>query len=272
MKICDFHVHSEFSDDSDAPLIDIIKKAISLGLPKICITDHHDVDFVIHEPGGPDFQLDTDSYLSTLKELQSRYKKEIDIRIGVELGLMPHVADHAYDYVKKYPKFDFIIGSSHLINGLDPYYPSFFNDKTDSQAIREYLESILANVSVFDHYCVYGHLDYIIRYCPGGEKSFHFAEYKELLEAIFKIIIEQGKGIEINTGGLYHNMSYAHPHIDILKLYKEMGGEIITVGSDAHDPKYLCYGFDDTVRNLLLSLGYKYYCTYKDMKPEFHSL
>lgn len=272
MRICDYHVHSEFSDDSDAPLIDIIHKAISLGLPKICITDHHDVDFVVQEPDGPDFQLDTDSYLSTLKELQSRYKDQIDIRIGVELGLMSHVVDHAYDYVKKYPQFDFIIASSHLINGLDPYYPSYFDGKDDSQAIHEYLESILENISAFDHYCVYGHLDYIVRYCPSGEKAFAFSEHRDLLEAIFKIIINKSKGIEINTGSLYKNMSYPHPHIDILKLYKEMGGEIITVGSDAHDPKFLCYGFEDTVRDLLLSLGYKYYCTYKDMKPEFNPL
>lgn len=272
MKLCDYHVHSEFSSDSNAALIDIIETAIALGLPQICITDHHDIGFIVQEPGGPDFQLDTDAYLPALKQLQEQYKDRIDLRLGVELGLMSHVADEVRNYVASYPEYDFIIGSSHLVHGLDPYYPAYYQGKTETQAIHEYFESILENVSVIDDYCVYGHLDYIVRYCPSGESAFHFSDHKELFEAIFKIIIENGKGIEINTGSLYKNMSYAHPHIDILKFYRQMGGEIITVGSDAHDPKYLCYGFEDIVRQLLLSLGYKYYCTYKNKKPEFHLL
>ena len=93
-----------------------------------------------------------------------------------------------------------------------------------------------------------------------------------MLEQIFKIIIPKGKGIEINTGSLYKNMSYAHPHMDILKLYKDMGGEIITVGSDAHKPEYLCYDFETYARDALTSLGYRYYCTFKNRKPEFNPL
>ena len=94
----------------------------------------------------------------------------------------------------------------------------------------------------------------------------------DVLEQIFKIIIPKGKGIEINTGSMYKNMSYAHPHMDILKLYKDMGGEIITVGSDAHKPEYLCYDFETYARDALTSLGYRYYCTFKNRKPEFNPL
>jgi histidinol-phosphatase (PHP family) len=185
---------------------------------------------------------------------------------------MGHIADKIKKYTDTYPEYDFIIGSSHLVHGMDPYYPAYYEGKTETEAIREYFESILENVTLIDDYCVYGHLDYIVRYCPSGEKAFDFNQHKDLFEAIFKIIIEKGKGIEINTGSLYKNMSYAHPHMDILKLYKEMGGEIITVGSDAHKPEYLCYGFEDRARDMLQSLGYKYFCTYKDKKPEFNPL
>ncbi len=272
MKICDFHVHSEYSDDSDAPLTAIIERAISLGIPKLCITDHYDIDFIPHEEDGMDFQLDTPAYLNALKKIRQDYSDKIDIRLGVELGLMNTVADKAKAYHNAYPEFDFIIGSSHLVHGMDPYYPEYYEGKTEKEALRNYFESILENVSLIDDYNVYGHLDYIVRYCPSRENAFKLTDHKDIFEAIFKIIIPKGKGIEINTGSLYKNMPYAHPHMDILRLYKEMGGEIITVGSDAHEPKYLCYSFETYARDALTSLGYKYFCTFKNQKPEFNLL
>lgn len=272
MKICDSHIHSCFSSDSDASLESIIERAIELGLNKVCITDHHDIDFNIYQPEDLDFQLDTPSYISEMKNLCDKYKKKIDIRIGVELGLMDLVADKAKEYADTYSDFDFIIGSSHLVHGLDPYYPSYYEGRTEKDGLRDYFESILHNVTAIDNYNIYGHLDYAVRYCPTGETAFCFNDHKDIFEAIFKTIIPKGKGIEINTGSLYKGMSYAHPHVDILKLYKEMGGEIITVGSDAHHPKYMCYGFETYVRDMITSLGYKYYCTFKGQKPEFNKL
>ncbi len=271
MKICDYHLHSEFSDDSNTKLNDIIDKAISLGMEKICITDHHDIDYPIDEYGY-NFQLDTEGYITAVKNYQELYKNKIDIRLGIELGLMSQISDKINAYTNKYSDFDFIIGSSHLVNGVDPYYPAYYEGKSEESAIREYFESIYENVISIDDFSVYGHLDYIIRYCPHGEAAFHFADYKDIFEAIFKALIQKGKGIEINTGSLYKKMSYAHPHRDILKLYKEMGGEIITVGSDAHKPEFIGYEFETVARDMLKSLGYKYFCTFKNMEPEFNPL
>lgn len=272
MIICDSHVHSEYSSDSTAPLESIIKRAIELGLSSICITDHHDIDFPINSEDGYDFQLDTPAYISAMKSLKKKYKDIIDVRIGVELGLMNSVAEKAKNYAETYKELDFIIGSSHLVRGEDPYYPSYYDNRTEVEGIRDYFLSILENVTLIDDYDVYGHLDYVVRYCPSGEKIFKMSDYKEVFEQIFKVIIPKGKGIEINTGSLYKNMSYAHPHMDILRLYKDMGGEIITVGSDAHKPEYLCYDFETYARDALTSLGYKYYCTFKNRRPEFNTL
>lgn len=271
MIICDSHVHSEFSSDSKASLESIINRALELGLPKICITDHHDIDFPA-SLDGYDFQLDAPRYLAAMKELKEKYKDVIDIRIGVEQGLMTSVSEKVKDFAKKYTELDFIIGSSHLVRGMDPYYSSYYEGRTEKEGIADYFKSILENVSVIDDFDVYGHLDYVVRYCPSGEKIFDMNDYRELFEQIFKLLIYKGKGIEINTGALYKNMSYAHPHMDILKLYKEMGGEIITVGSDAHSPDRICYDFETYAREALLSLGYKYYCTFKNRKPEFNPL
>lgn len=93
----------------------------------------------------------------------------------------------------------------------------------------------------------------------------------DVIEAILREIISSGKGIEINTGSLYRGMDYAHPHIEILKLYKELGGEILTFGSDAHDNIHLGYSFSDAAK-LAKSLGFKYYCTYSQLKPTFVTL
>ncbi len=272
MLICDSHVHSEFSSDSTAPLESIIQKAISLRIPKICITDHHDIDFPINEEDGYDFQLDAPSYITAVAAIREKYKGKIDIRTGVELGLMNSVSKKARAFAETYKELDFIIGSSHLVRGADPYYPSYYEGRNEIQGIRDYFESILENVSLIDDYDVYGHLDYVVRYCPSGEKIFKMSDYRDIFEQIFKIIIPKGKGIEINTGSLYKNMSYAHPHMDILKMYRSMGGEIITVGSDAHKPEYICYAFETYARDALKSLGYDYFCTFKNRKPEFNPL
>ena len=272
MKICDFHVHSAFSDDSDASLTSIIEKALSLGIQKICITDHYDIDFPINEENTLAFDLDTTAYIAAVTALKEEYKDRIDIRLGVEMGLMSHIKDKVHDYISSHPSYDFVIGSSHLVDGKDPYFPSFYEGRSEKLSIRAYFEAILENVKVITDYDVYGHLDYIVRYCPSGEAAFSFDDHEEILREILQTIISNGKGIEINTGSLYKGMSYAHPHMEILRLYKNLGGEIITVGSDAHKPEYLCYDFETFARDTLQSLGYKYFCTYKDRKPEFNLL
>lgn len=274
MKICDSHLHSEFSSDSSTPVSAVIEKAIALGLPKVCITDHYDIDFVIQDESDPtmDFKLDTPSYLACLKEMSELYKDKIDVRFGVELGLMPGIEEKVRNYVSKWSEYDFIIGSTHLVRGLDPYYPSYYEGRSSREALREYFECILTSVRTFDDFDVYGHLDYIVRYLPGGEKDYCFKDHADIFEEIFKVLISKGKGIEINTGSLYKKMTFPHPHIEALKMYKAMGGEIITVGSDAHVTDYICYGFETVVKDLLTSLGYKYYTTFKNRKPEFNPI
>ena len=271
MILSDNHIHSCFSSDSTTSLEDIANTAISLGLESICITDHHDIDFVIN-PAQPqmNFQLDTANYLIALTKLKENYTGRLDIRFGVELGLMSTVMDKVADYLNQY-QFDFIIGSSHLVNGLDPFLSSYYEGKTDVQAYREYFESILENINLTKDYDVYGHLDYVVRYGPSKDKNYFFKDYIDIFEAILKKIINQGKGIEVNTAGLYKGLPFPHPKMEILALYKQLGGEIITIGSDAHLPKYLGHSFS-IVNELLLNTGFEYYSTFKNRKPYFHPL
>lgn len=124
MKIADCHMHSFFSSDSEAPTEEMVKRAVELGLPAICLTDHYDMDYSTGE-----FQLDTPAYAAKIRELQEKYRDRIDIRFGVELGLQLHLKERMEEYVNAWP-FDYVIGSMHVIDGKDPYYEDAFPDWT----------------------------------------------------------------------------------------------------------------------------------------------
>lgn len=270
MILADCHVHSEFSSDSNAPVSAVIKQAIQAGMQYFYLTDHHDIDFPADAAGGLTFQLDTPAYLSALSDLKEKYGDQIEVRTGVELGLMKDSIEKLLSYVHEF-SFDFIIGSSHLVRGMDPYYPAFFEGRSQKDAYREYFASIYENIQVFQDYDVYGHLDYVVRYGPTRNADWDFTDYADIFEAILTTLIQQGKGIEINTAGLYKGLGYPHPHRDILSMYRRLGGEIITIGSDAHTPEYLGYGFSNA-EELLHSCGFSYYTLFKNRKPEFISL
>lgn len=272
MILTDMHVHSHFSSDSKEQPEAIIETAIAKGFSYAYFTDHHDMDFPVNPAeSAMDFQLDFDTYIKKLLELKELYRGKIEVRLGVEQGICPETAPRIAELSNSHP-FDFIIGSSHLsslING-DPYYPDYYIGKTNVEAYREYFTSEVENVKLTDGFDVYGHLDYAVRYCPDSSFVYNFDDYRDIFEVLLKLLIEKGKGIEINTAGIA-KIGYPHPHIEALKLYKELGGEIITVGSDAHKKEDIGYGFDAT-EDLLQSVGFRYYTVFKARKPEFVKL
>ena len=270
----DYHLHSHFSTDSEAELHAIIESAKEKGITEICLTDHHDIDFPLaysYEPGVMAFQLDLPTYKETISSLKEELAPDFTLRLGVELGVMPSTTKKAKAFVSANSDLDFVICSTHIVDGIDPYFPEYYEGKTDSEGFRRYFEVILETVKDFTDFDCYGHLDYIVRYGRNKNRDFSFPDYRDIFEAIFKIIIPAGRGIEINTASLYHDMDVPHPASGILMLYKEMGGEIITVGSDAHTPDKVGYGFD-VARDFLLSHGFTHYCTFNHRIPEFHKI
>lgn len=264
----DFHMHSNFSGDSKASLGHMVHGAVTRGINTICFTDHNDPSFPYPSPEEVGmFDLDTDRYMNSLIKTADLYKDKITIRRGVEIGIQTHIYKELSEYINQYP-FDFVIGSSHLCHGTDPYYKEFWEGRSVKAALLSYFEEIQQNVKAFTGYDVYGHLDYIVRYAPTKNKDFQFADYSDLFEDIFKTIITNGKGIEVNSAGFRQGLNAPNPCVDILRLYRSLGGEIITIGSDAHRPEDIAASFDK-VENLLIACGYKYYTVFKDRKPEF---
>ena len=273
----DMHMHTCFSTDSQACPRDMAEEAVRKGLKTICFTDHFDKDDL---EWGEEGIFDVDAYFTEMQKLQEEYEKKLNIRIGIELGLRTYLKEYYEKLTKKYP-IDFIIGSVHNVpfkkdtNGnqlyTDPAAEKLFADRTDQEAYRLMMETTLENVKVMDCFQSLGHLDYIVRYGKMREKTYSCAEYTDLIDEILKQLIEKGKGLEVNAAGLKYGLPFAHPHPDVLRRYRELGGEIVTIGADAHKPEHIAYDFGK-VEELLKACGFKYYTEFSKQKPVFKQL
>lgn len=265
----DYHLHSSFSGDSEAPSEGMVRSGISRGLSLLCFTEHYDPDYPYPEIS---MELNVPAYFSEIRKLEKQYREQIEIRFGAELGIQPHLGDLLHSWIRQHSEkgcaFDFLIGSTHLVDRLDPYYPDFWTSRSQEEAIRRFLDITLENIRAFDGFDVYGHLDYIVRYVPEGERRFSYSSYAEQTDAILRLLIQKGKGIEINTGGFKAGLSQPNPCRDVIRRYRELGGEILTMGSDAHTPEYVGYRFEDA-KEVLRSCGFRYFTVFRERKPEF---
>lgn len=273
----DMHMHTWFSTDSEACPRDMADEAVRKGLKTICFTDHFDKDDL---EWGEEGIFDVDAYFVEMQKLQEEYAGKLNIRIGIELGLRTYLKDYYEELTKKYP-FDFVIGSVHNVpykkdaegNILytDPAAEKLFTDRTDKEAYRLMMETTLENVRTSDCFQTLGHLDYVIRYGKSREKEYSYTDYADIIDEILKLLIEKEKGLEVNSAGLKYGLPFAHPHPDVLKRYRELGGEIITIGADAHKPEHIAYDFAKA-EEILKSCGFKYYTEFFEQKPVFKQL
>lgn len=256
----DYHTHTSFSDDCEVPMKTMIESATSLGMKEIAITDHFD-------PGYPDpdfpFLLDFENYQKALLEVSSFYKDKIKIVKGLEIGIMNGYYDQCKRVVEDFP-YDFIIGSFHCYKQLDLYTLDY--EKTNKKALlRDFYEFVATSLKEYNEYDIIGHFSIIDRYI--GE-LFDYAPCMDAIEDGLKTIISNNKGLEINTSSFKYNTGTWLPRKEILKLYKELGGEILTIGSDSHDPTHFLDHFEDA-KEMAKSIGFRYRCTFEKRKPSF---
>ncbi|SHG09352.1 histidinol-phosphatase HisJ family protein [Ornithinibacillus halophilus] len=259
----DYHIHSDFSADCDTPMEKTIEKAIELGLKEICFTEHIDYEY---PDQSIDFALDIPSYNQRLIEMRTTYGESLKIQKGVEIGVQPNLLDK-YRALFKEETFDFIICSMHTTEKKDLHSGSFFQNKTLEEAYSKYYEELLYCVKNLEEFSILGHLDLVKRYTKKESKNL----FHDIIAEIFKVIIPRGQGIEINTSGYRYGLETAMPSKDILKLYKECGGEIITIGSDSHIDSTVAFKWNSSLE-LLDQLGFKYVTTFDKLEPTFHSI
>ena len=264
--LADMHMHTEYSQDSCAKLDSMAEKAIAAGIGAICVTDHIDWDFPEKDLI---FDYDVDAYQKDIARAKEKYNGRLEIFMGVELGMQPHLSERYQAFLKKYP-FDFVIGSVHLVNNRDPYYKEAFEGLEDAEAYRMYFENILVNIKAFHDFDSLGHLDYIVRYGKNKAKEYSYSQFSDIIDEILKELILHGKALEVNTAG-YRKLGFPNPHPDVIRRYRELGGEMMTVGADAHKPSHVGYDFKK-VTQLLKKCGFDYYTRFENRKPEFRPL
>ena len=259
----DYHMHSRVSFDSQATGLEMALAAKEMGLKEICFTDHLDYD-PLEQMGVLAF--DTEDYNREYDHLEV---PGLVIRRGMEFGMTPDNRDRFRLDLQRRP-FDFVLGSIHFVDDLDVYFSPYWEGKTVFQAERRYLESTLECVRLHDGFDVLAHLTYI------GKARHHIAprcvpygQHRELVDEILKVLVSKGKGLEINTSGMDRCGGFL-PTADYVRRFKELGGEIVTVGSDAHAPDRVgqhSFAVCDLLRDI-----FGYVCTFEDRKPVFHKL
>lgn len=278
----DYHVHTEFSGDSWETMESQVRKAVELGLEEICFTDH--VDYGIKkdwadgnvewlEDGGILYSLtnvDYPRYFEELSRLKEKYADKIVIKQGLEFGVQSiTISDFERLWERYGDRLDFTLLSMHQVDNLEFWNQEFQNGRGQKEYNERYYQEILKVIKQFKHYSVLAHLDLIVRYDEQG--IYPFENVRDIVTEILKTVIADGKGIELNTSSWHYGLNDTQPSIEILKLYKELGGKIITVGSDAHSTEYLADHFSDAY-DVLRDLGYTEIYTFDRMKPICHDL
>lgn len=262
----DCHVHTKISHDGISSMQEYLEISAQKSVDEITFTEHYDV----YDGLKTNLKtLNVDNYLASYKKMQESTNAKFNF--GIEIGLQPDISENIKALVAKYP-FDFIIGSSHITCKKDMAMDtSFFDGLTRKEAYLKYFEEVLENIKIYNEFDVYGHLDYVVRYGGYGIKTIEYADFADILDAILSELIKKDKGIEINTSGLRYGLPYPHPNIEILKRYKELGGKIITIGSDAHKTADLAKDFD-LVYDILRSLNISEIAIFHNRIPDFFNI
>ena len=252
MRKIDYHMHTRFSADSEADPREHVLKAIDMGLDEICFTDHQDFYYP-----HMSFDVDVDAYLKEMNLIKEEYKDKISIKIGIEVGLDLNYVNEINDFVNSHD-FDYVIGSIHAIRNTEFIEKAeFFDGKSKEEAHRDFFLNTLECVKTFDCFNCLGHLDYIVRYGPYEDKTVNHELYQDIIDEIFKTLISKNKGIEVNTSGYRDLKTCGFPNFEQVERYYELGGRIVTIGTDSHTSdrvgehveevvkEYMRIGFED---------------------------
>lgn len=263
----DCHTHSRFSGDCDTDERLACESAISKGLSGLAFTDHYDPDY----PNmNENFVVDFEKYRSAIHSVKEEYKDKLHVVYGIELGLEEHTMEESSKIIDKY-QFSQVIGSFHVIDRLELHNGDFTNGKTKREAYERYLEKAVSILQKFDNFDILGHFDIIRRYGNYHDKKLPYQEYADWIDEGLKIIIQKGKAMEVNTSGYRYGLSSPMPDFDIVKRYKELGGELICFSSDAHYAEHLCYKFDE-ISQIVTSIGFSYATYFDERKPVLYKI
>ena len=268
MFLSDFHTHSTFSSDGKNTMEEMAAAHYESGMNCICFTDH--ADDCMREADlsfTPDKYINKKGIYEEYLRVRDEFGDKLDIRFGIELS-SPNQEPAIAEKLTSLHPYDFIIGSVHNCTGLNDYYFLNYTDEDEChRLIDSYLEEHLRMIETggFD---VVGHIGYLLKYMAKQGMFPDFTPHMDSVRSVLKLAIEKGIGIEINSSGLRANMANSIPTPPVIKLYRELGGEIITTGSDSHNTKDAGAGIAEC-NEIIKAAGFRYVTVFKDRRPEF---
>ena len=223
----DCHSHTEFSSDSQMKAADALATARQQGIGLI-FTEHYDFDYKESKHyKDMDFLFDAKAYWEQYEPLRGA-----DLLLGVEVGLTPGSIGANQEFIGEVP-FDQVIGSIHAIDQLDIYYPDYYEGKNKEKAYGQYLAIMADMVQANPYIDVLGHIDYISRYAPYEDKEIGYRQFHDQVDLVLKNVLDTGTIMELNTRRL-DSKAVAESLLMLYARYKELGGQYVTIGSDAH--------------------------------------
>lgn len=270
MYLADYHIHSRISPDAGTSMTELARAAEAAGLDELCFTDH--VEPIV----WGSTELRREPYDWSAMEAEFRAAKEaagdrILLRLGMELGDAPWSFAHTEQMIAGAPELDFVIGSVHMLSekfrGVDLYFFDPQNEEEARAGIADYLGQV-RRLAEWGRFSVLGHLTLPLRYL-NENRGFHltFDGFETEVEEILRILIAKGLGIELNT----NRGNTPLPDEKWLRMYRELGGEIITLGTDAHSPRFVGCAIRER-QQLLKDCGFTKFCTFEKMRPIWHGL
>lgn len=239
MILCDSHVHSEFSFDSECTLDGICREYIEKGFSRIALTDHYDIDGIEDGLYPPYFAKEA---RQSFEDTAARYASRLDLVWGIELG-QPQLRPESARWFIRENGFEFVIGSVHNLELCPDFYYIDFS-KMPVEMIRRlyarYVDALIELASFADIHTI-AHITYPMRYIHSAGRELDIREFYDSYRRLFHILIENGTALELNTGKVRAGY-VTSPDVDLIRLYRDCGGRRVTLGSDAH--RALDYGAD----------------------------
>ena len=258
MYLSDYHTHTRLSMDGQVPLSVMAERAAQAGMRELCVTDHFDL---LDADANRVYDYDWPAAVRQFEETVPQFAGRLKLKLGLEFG-MGHIDPPVSERVLAQPGLDFVIGSVHNLSpergGADLFYLDYSTPEACHDALDDYFTSMEKLVAT-DYYDVLGHVIYPLRYM-NGLADIH--PYLDRVSEILRTVISKGRGMEVNT---YRGRT-VRDWVPVLERYRDLGGELVTTGSDAHDPAHAGAGIAEACA-LLRELGFRYVTVYEGRRP-----
>lgn len=260
-NLFDTHIHSIHSFDGNHSVNDMCDNAIKNGAIGVCFTDHCDIDMNDFEP-----RAFAKSAFEDIDNAKKEYDGRLKVLNGIELGQGIYLKDESLSILNSY-NYDFVIGSIHNLKNMEDFYFLDYKKYDIKELLTRYFEDLL-KLAQWNKTDTLAHLTYPLRYIVAREHiKVDLTDYNEHIVAIFEELIRNDMALELNVSGLFMDMKDTLPSIDIIKMYHDVGGKLVTVGTDSHYKEKICLGLDKGY-NILKECGYKEFTIFENRKPK----